>query len=105
MNDDSRTEPDDPTRYTLEFLPEGRVALRVDCNRGTASYALDGAQLTLGPAALTMMACPPGSFTDPFLQQLGEVTSYLMDGENLVLELRLDSGGMVFAPASSAGKE
>ena len=32
---------EEPERYTLTLLPEGRVAARLDCNRGTGRYTLD----------------------------------------------------------------
>ncbi len=99
MNDDSVTTPADPATYTLEFLPSGRLNVQADCNGGSSSYTLDGSQLTIGPIALTRMACPADSLDSVFVQQLGEVASYLMDGNNLVLELKMDSGGMTFAPA------
>ena len=30
-----RITPDDPTKYTLEFLPDTSVVAQIDCNRGT----------------------------------------------------------------------
>jgi len=105
MNDDSVTTPADPATYTLEFLPSGRLQVQADCNGGSSSYTLDGTQLTIGSIALTRMACPADSLDTVFLQQLGEVGSYLMDTGNLVLELKLDSGSMVFAPAAAATSE
>jgi hypothetical protein len=30
--------PPDPARYTLEFGADGRVAVRLDCNRGSATW-------------------------------------------------------------------
>jgi len=100
MSDDSVTEPNDPTRYTLEFLSDGRLAMQADCNRGNSAYTLDGNQLTIEGGAMTMMACPPDSLDSVFLEQLGQVGSYLFSDGNLVLELQMDSGGMFFAPAA-----
>ena len=43
-------------------MPDGRVQLRADCNRGGARYdAGAGRTLTFSPAAITKMGCPPGS--------------------------------------------
>ena len=30
--------PPEPARYTLEFGADGRVAVRLDCNRGSATW-------------------------------------------------------------------
>ncbi|MEZ4634810.1 MAG: META domain-containing protein [Caldilineaceae bacterium] len=100
MNDDSSTTPADPAAYTLEFAADGRVAVQADCNRGTGPYALEGNQLTFGAVAVTLMACPEGSQSDAYLQQLGQVGSYFIteDGR-LVLELQVDSGSMTFIAA------
>src|SRR5262245_31855261 len=49
-----------PSRYTISFLPDGRFAIQVDCNRGTGSYEQQGAALTLKPGAITLAACLPG---------------------------------------------
>lgn len=88
-----------PERYTLEFMPDGRVQLRVDCNRGGARYdAGAGRTLTLSAAATTKMGCPPGSQGTEFLRQLAQVGAYRFVDENLVLTLRLGAGSMTFAP-------
>lgn len=103
MNDDTTFTPDDPAKYTLTFLPDNKVQMQADCNKGGGLYQLAGNQLTLGPIATTLMACPSGSLDSTFSQQINEVASYLMDNGNLVLELKMDSGSMTFAPAPSTG--
>lgn len=79
-----------PDRYTLRFEGGGRVLLRADCNRGSGSYEVDGGAMKLSPAALTRMACPPGSQDNEFLQALSRVTAYAINDKDLVLTL---SGG------------
>lgn len=102
MNDDTTFTPDDPAKYTLTFLLDNKVQVQADCNKGRGLYKLDGNQLTLGPIATTLMACPSGSLDSTFGQQINEVGSYLMDNGKLVLELKMDSGTMTFAPASTS---
>jgi heat shock protein HslJ len=93
--------PDAPERYSIEFMPDGRVQLRADCNRGGARYeARESRSLTLGPAALTKMGCPPGSKDTEFVRQLGDVAAYRFVDGNLVLALNTDNGSMRFAPLS-----
>jgi heat shock protein HslJ len=94
-----RVAPDAPERYTLEFLADGRVQLRADCNRGGAQYQMAANRgLTLSPAATTKMGCPPGSQDSEFLRQLAQVDGYRIEAGNLVLTLKLDSGSMRFVP-------
>ena len=101
FSDDKVVTADAPERYTLEFMQDGRVQLRADCNRGGARYdAGVGRTLTFSPAATTKMGCPPRSQGTEFLRQLSLVGAYLFANGNLVLTLRLDTGSMYFAPLS-----
>jgi uncharacterized lipoprotein YbaY len=99
MNDGGQFVPGDPTRYTLQLSPDGRVAVRADCNRGTGTYTLRGRALTVSVLALTKAACPPGSLERRFLVHLGAVAGYLFRGDDLLLGLKVDSGTMRFSRA------
>jgi heat shock protein HslJ len=88
----------DPSKYTLAFLASGTYAVQADCNQGSGAYDVDGSQLTLQPGPMTRAACPPDSQDTVFLRDLGQVAAYAFDGENLVLNFRLDGGTMVFSP-------
>jgi heat shock protein HslJ len=96
--DDSTVVCSDPGRYTLTFLDNGTYRVQADCNQGSGRYTVAGPQLTLQPGPMTRAACPPGSQDTVFLRDLGQVATYVFDGENLVLNLRVDSGNMVFSP-------
>lgn len=76
-----------PERYTLRFEGGGRVLVRADCNRGSGSYEVNGAQMKLMPIALTRMGCPPGSQDGEFTQALSRVASYAIEGGQLSLRL------------------
>jgi heat shock protein HslJ len=90
--------PDDPSKYTIEFLDDGRAFIRADCNSNQATYTVDGSniQIELGP--MTMVQCPKGSYSDQFLKDLDAVAIYFFEGENLFIDLVYDSGTMVFSP-------
>ena len=88
----------DPSKYTLTFLANGAYGVQADCNQGSGAYEVAGSQLTLQPGPMTRAACPPDSQDTVFLRDLGQVATYVFDGENLVLNLRMDSGNMVFSP-------
>jgi heat shock protein HslJ len=89
--------PDTPANYALDFQPGGRVTVRADCNRGSGSYLLNGAQLTFGPLALTKMMCPPGSRDREFLAALATTASQSFEGDDLVLKLAGNGGTMRFS--------
>jgi heat shock protein HslJ len=103
MNDGSSKTPDDPNKYLIEFLADGNVAVQADCNRVVGTYTVNGNQLTITPGPTTLAACPPGSLGDEFVRQLGNIGSYLFKEENLILEIKFDSGSMTFAPSAPAG--
>jgi heat shock protein HslJ len=92
----------DPSRYTLALTPDGALSLQADCNRGSGQYTVDGSRLTLQPRAITLAICGPGSQDAVFLRDLQRVTSYVLDGESLALNLTMDSGTMYFTPQPPA---
>jgi heat shock protein HslJ len=102
MSDGTVITAADPTQYVLGFGADGRMSLQADCNRGGGSYTVSGAQLTLQPGPMTLAARPPGSQDTVFLRDLRNVATYVRDGENLVLNMRIDSGNMVFSPQPAA---
>jgi heat shock protein HslJ len=101
-SNDATVAATDPSKYVLGLLPEGRLTLQADCNRGSGSYTLAGAQIAIRPGPLTLAACPPGSQDAVFLRDLRQVATYVRDGENLVLNLQVDGGNMVFSPQPAA---
>jgi heat shock protein HslJ len=97
-DDHGSVRPVDRDRYTLTFGADGTLNVRADCNQVSGTYRQVGRRLTLQPGAATLAACPPGSLADEFLQQLGAVVSQASTDNVLVLNLRQDSGNMLFEP-------
>jgi len=95
--------PDDPSKYTLEFLADGALLVQADCNRGRGTYRLVGKLLLLESIVTTLMGCPPGSLDTKFLEQVNSVDGYRREGANLVLTLRVAPGLANFAPAAATG--
>jgi heat shock protein HslJ len=91
-----------PDRYTLEFQPQYRVAVRADCNRGIGPWRLDGGKVSIGPLTISKRLCGADSRGREFQAGL-EATHrwYLRDGA-LFLELPHDRG--VFRLAAQAPK-
>ncbi|MCP5270899.1 MAG: META domain-containing protein [Burkholderiaceae bacterium] len=96
--------PADPSAYTLHFGPDGRAALRVDCNRAMGTWqavpAADGGSGTLrfGPLAGTRAMCPPDSLAPRLMRELPFVRGYLLRDGQLHLSLMADGGILSWAP-------
>lgn len=75
---------------------EGRFSATVGCNRLMGKFTRDGDKLTFGPAASTMMACPPplDDWERQLTEALAATTSWRVNGEALEL---LDGTGMQIA--------
>jgi para-nitrobenzyl esterase len=102
-SDGSKVEPDDRTKYTLTFEPDGAVVARIDCNRGRGAWKSDApGQLVLGPLALTRMMCPPGSMHDRVAADWDAVRSYATKDGHLFLSLMADGGTYEYEPATAA---
>lgn len=87
-SDDTVHTPDDPMKYTLTFIDETKVAVRIDCNRGQGSWksAAPG-KLEFGPMATTRAMCPPGSLYDLVVRDLPNFRSYVLKDDKLFLSL------------------
>ncbi len=95
----STVEPDDPSAYTVQFLPDGDMQVRADCNRGHGSYELDGQSLVIGPVALTRMGCPAGSHDAVFADTLSRATEWAFADDQLVLTTADGAESLTFAPS------
>jgi heat shock protein HslJ len=88
---------DDPAKYMVVFLPDGTYQLLADCNSGSGRYTVDGSSLTLEPGPTTMAVCEPGSLDATYLTRLGDVVSFVLEDDKLFLNIKYDSGNMVFS--------
>lgn len=97
-SDDTLLVPDQPENYTAEFLDDGTLLVRADCNRGQGQFSTtDDRQLEVGPIATTMAACPPGSIDSQFVQALNSSAIYFFQDGNLFIDLAVDTGTMQFS--------
>jgi para-nitrobenzyl esterase len=97
---DGRTlAPDDRAKYTIEFLADGAVAMRIDCNRARGAWKSPGpGQLEFGPLAVTRVQCPPESLHDRFATDMAYVRSYVIRNGHLFLSLMADGSIYEFEP-------
>ena len=97
--DDTVLRPDDRSKYTIEFLEDGILAARIDCNRARGSWKSDGPnRLEFGPMAITRAMCPAGSLHDRIVKQLPYLTSYVIKNGHLFISLQADGGIYEFEP-------
>lgn len=94
--------PDDPNRYTIEFLADGTAAIQADCNRVVAAYTTDGQSLTITPGPTTLVLCPAGSRGDLFVQQLSNAAIHFFQGGELYIDMAASGGTMRFSPSAVA---
>ena len=85
-----------PDRYTLKFFADGSLSVVADCNSGTGTYTLDGNAMTIQLGALTMAACGEDSLSDQYLQYLGQVVGFELQGGYLSLILAEEAGSLGF---------
>ncbi|MFN8661793.1 MAG: META domain-containing protein [Thermomicrobiales bacterium] len=101
-SDGSLVTPDAPSRYTLTFLPGGRLAVQADCNRARGTWSAQDSQLKLEIGGMTRMMCPQGSLSNDFVEDLGYVRSHVFRDGKLYLSLMADAGIMSFEAAYDA---
>jgi heat shock protein HslJ len=95
--------PDDRAKYTIEFGAGGRLAVRIDCNRGRGTWkSPEPSRLEFGPLALTRAKCPAGSLHDHIVKQWPNIRSYVIKDGHLFLSLMADGGIYEFEPLVKA---
>lgn len=93
-NNDQQAMPADPSNYTIEFMPDGKLHVRADCNRVGGTYSLEGKRLTIELTHSTRAMCPPDSLDEAFKKDLGAAAIYFFKDGFLYLDLKYDSGTM-----------
>ena len=97
INDDSTTTPDNPDNYTLELMPDGKAAIKADCNNASSSYEIEGSNISFGPIASTRAYCGDESLDTQYLKDLEATIIYFTEEGKLFFDLQYDSGTMKFS--------
>ncbi len=87
----------DPAQHTLTLQSDNSADIRADCNQLRWTYTLQGSSLafdTLGPG--TRAYCGEESLDQRYLELLGNTATYVMTDGKLYVNLKFDSGNMVF---------
>jgi heat shock protein HslJ len=87
----------DGTEITALFAEDGTLSGKAGCNNYTASYTVDGNQISIGPGATTRMMCaePAGIMEQEaaYVAALETAATYTIQGD--VLELRTAEDALV----------
>lgn len=86
-----------PERYTVQFMEDGIVVVRADCNRASGVYTVAGDALTIKVGAMTRAACPSGSLYMQFIESLNNAATFAFAADNLVIGQAAGAGDMRFA--------
>lgn len=98
-NDGTLLAPDAPENYTVEFMEDGQLAVQADCNRVLGEFTGDSSSLAITLGASTLAACGPNSLNAQFTQALSNAALYFFQDDDLLIDLKFDSGTMQFSPA------
>jgi heat shock protein HslJ len=93
----------EPERYTLEFLEDGALVIRADCNRARARVRTDGIAMAIRLGGVTRMACRADSLGALYLFGLTNVEHWYLFNGVLTLTLPDRAGMMIFGPVESTG--
>lgn len=97
-SDESEIVPEDPSRFTIEFIDADTFAISADCNRGRGVYSRTGSEISLDLQLLTRAFCGEDSLHDQYLEFLDTVVSVVFVDGNLHFSLPMDGGIMTFEP-------
>jgi para-nitrobenzyl esterase len=102
---DERTfSPEDKAKYTITFGSNGRVTIRVDCNRGSSTWrATAKGELHFGSWSRTTAKCGPGSLHDQIVTEGAAVRNFVIKDGHLFLS-GMEAGGYYELEPVPSGK-
>ncbi len=95
-NDGKQTIIIDPEQYMLFLDSDENMYLLSDCNSGSGTYTEQNDRLTINIDIITQAICGPESLSDDYISYLIDVVSYVLEDKELYLDLKLETGSMVF---------
>lgn len=90
----------EPGRYTVQFLADGQISAKADCNWVAGTWLAGDGALDVNITMSSLALCPEGSLEQPFVLALHEATSYVVDG--FALTISGPTGDMRFVPSMPA---
>lgn len=91
--DEKTFAPDDKSKYTIKFGSDGRVVVRVDCNRGSSTWKTTAkGELQFGSWKRTSAKCGPGSLHDQIVTEGAAVRNFAIKDGHLFLSGMAEGG-------------
>jgi heat shock protein HslJ len=90
----------EPEHYTVQFLPEGRLAAEAGCNQVIGTYTAESSTpaLNITLSNSTVRKCPSDSHAEQFLELLDTVADFEIDPDGFLI-VRGDQGLLRLRPA------
>jgi heat shock protein HslJ len=100
--DEQTFSPEDKSKYTITFGSNGRVTIRVDCNRGSSTWkATAKGELDFGSWSRTTAKCGPGSLHDQIVTEGAAVRKFVIKDGHLFLSGMAAGGYYELEPVAS----
>jgi heat shock protein HslJ len=98
--------PDDPQKYTMSLGSDGKVSMKLNCNRGMGTWQAGSAggnsgSFEFGPISTTKALCPPPSLDQQIARDAQYVRSYVLENNRLYLNLMADGGNYVWEKSTN----
>lgn len=82
--------------YHVQFLADGKLRVRADCNSAFGTWAISDGILTITITGVSKAMCPADSLSENFLQELRSAAMFTLDGNALRIHMGSDAGTMRF---------
>ncbi len=90
----------EPQRYTIQFTPEGTVAIRADCNDLLGNYTVQDSNMTITLGPTTLAFCGEESGDQLYMAALGQVSSYSLSEHGMQLAVGDDAARLSYQEAN-----
>ena len=87
-----------PGNYLLTLHEDGTLDIKADCNTASGTYLMDGNTISIVVGTMTRAACPPGSRSEEFINDLGLAAIYFYQPGEFFIDLTADGGTLKFSP-------
>jgi heat shock protein HslJ len=95
---DANFRPSDPSKYQLAFLPQRRLVIIADCNRGGGIWAqVSARELRFTQILSTQAECDANSLYQRYMHNLAVVHSFVFQNDHLLLATVADGAILEFA--------
>jgi heat shock protein HslJ len=85
-----------PENYQLEFMTDGKIRVKADCNNGGGSYTTEDNNISFVRIFTTKKFCGEKSLDASFLRGLESARSFRVEGNNLSIGGEGENGTMKF---------